>query len=292
MNQKQRNVQKVSNICQQKFHNIFERCCQSFKLATSRRSGELSRIKTESETTGQDVYKVNQKKTEHTKTFLLSKCQTFVNKMFQNNFERWNSACQSFNLTTLLSHIRVSKSFHASQMQTKWLVKMSKISLRVQLIFCWRFDYVMRGPIWKIDWTIFWALFTNSTILKSENFCASVFFVHLVKFFKNVIIVNKTLKTFTFCQSFSHYAIKFSIKNGLNLWKKCRRFYQSFVHTFDVLKVICIGENCQIEWLTYWSVMFRVVLKHSLTNIWNFESSKIFYAFLFLVHLILCMYVI
>ena len=34
-----------------------------------------------------------------------------VNIMFQN-FERWNSACQSFNLTTLLSHIRVSKNFH------------------------------------------------------------------------------------------------------------------------------------------------------------------------------------
>ena len=54
------------------------------------------------------------KKTEHTRTkiFVLSKCQIFVNKMFQNNFERLNSACQSFNLTTLLSHIRVSELSH------------------------------------------------------------------------------------------------------------------------------------------------------------------------------------
>ena len=29
---------KVSNISQQKFHNIFERCCQSFKVATFLRS--------------------------------------------------------------------------------------------------------------------------------------------------------------------------------------------------------------------------------------------------------------
>ena len=34
-----------------------------------------------------------------------------VNKMFQN-FELWNSACQSFKLRTLLSHIRVYKNFH------------------------------------------------------------------------------------------------------------------------------------------------------------------------------------
>ena len=100
----------------------------------------------------------------------------FVNKMFQNNFERWNSACQPFNLTTLLSHIRVSRNFHTSEVRTKLLVKMSRSSLRVQIISCWRFDYVMRAPIWKIDWTIFSVLFTNITILKSEIFCAFRFF--------------------------------------------------------------------------------------------------------------------
>ena len=34
----------------------------------------------------------------------------------------------------------------------------------------------MRASIWKIDLTIFWALFTNITILKSEIFVRSVFF--------------------------------------------------------------------------------------------------------------------
>ena len=100
--------------------------------------------------------------------------------MFQNNFERWNSACQSFNLTTLLSHIRVSKQFHSSEVPAKWLVMMSRISLRAQIIFCWRFDYIMRAPIWKIDWTIIWALFTNIIILRSDIFVQSVFLVHLV----------------------------------------------------------------------------------------------------------------
>ena len=107
---------------------------------------------------------------------MLSKCQIIVNKMFQNNFEHWNSACQSFNLTTLLSHIRVSKNFYTSEVRTKLLVKMSRVSLRVQIIFCWRFDYVMRAPIWEIDCTIFWALFTSITILKSEIYMPSVLF--------------------------------------------------------------------------------------------------------------------
>ena len=118
---------------------------------------------------------IGEPKTERATIFVVSKWQIFVNKLLQNNFERWNSACQSFNLTTMLSNIRVSKNFCTSEVHTclefHWEFKSS---------FFWRFDYLMRAQIWMIDWTIFWVLFTNITILKCTIFYAFRFLVHLI----------------------------------------------------------------------------------------------------------------
>ena len=58
------------------------------------------------------------KKTERTR-ILCSQNVEYLSTNFQNNSGRWNSACQSFNLTTLLSRIRVSKNFHTLEVRTK-----------------------------------------------------------------------------------------------------------------------------------------------------------------------------
>ena len=57
---------------------------------------------------------VNQKNTTH-KKFRVVKISNSCQQTFQNNFERCISASQSFKLTRLLLHIRVSKNFHTSE---------------------------------------------------------------------------------------------------------------------------------------------------------------------------------
>ena len=46
---------RASNICQQTFHDNFERCCRSFKVATFFEAKEISHIKNENEMTDSDV---------------------------------------------------------------------------------------------------------------------------------------------------------------------------------------------------------------------------------------------
>ena len=83
-------------------------------------------------------------------------------------------------LWTLLSIIRISifpqkwKNFHMLKIRTKWLVKTSRLFVMVaDLLSEWL----------AVNLTIFSALFTNNTIMKTLKFTPSSFFVHLVVIF-------------------------------------------------------------------------------------------------------------
>ena len=168
----------------------------------------------------------------------------------------------------MLSHIRVSKNFHTSEVQTKWLVKRSGILLKVQIIFCWRFDNVMRAPIWKIDWTIFWASTRwtkqNRTHTKVSSpklhslqtrHWSSINFVSIIWIETLVMQSNLQLRIAQF------------FRKSLDICTS--RFFL----TFDAQKFFCFEEKMPI-WTIDRSV--KDVVKCLLTNIRSFEISKIF----------------
>ena len=94
-------------------------------------------------------------------------------KRFQNNSEHYNSACQSLSLT---SFPEVKKRWRIKS-ESERRVKMSRRFLKVRIILCWRFNYVMRGWLTEKVKSI-GVLFTNNTISNSQYFVRSVFLVH------------------------------------------------------------------------------------------------------------------
>ena len=86
--------------------------------------------------------------------------------------------------------------------------------------------------------------------------------------FRNVIFVSKTLKFFYFYLPImlSLRSVKLSSKNVPNF------FSSHFVHTFDMWNFLPAKKRRQIEWLTSWIAIFKELLKHLLTNIWNLRA--------------------
>ena len=83
------------------------------------------------------------------------------------------------------------RDFHTSEVWTKWLVKTSRLFLKVRIILCWRFDYVIRG------WLTEKMKDHQGFLLGEPKWKLSVFNI--------VLFVDKALKFFTFLSIWSYY---------------------------------------------------------------------------------------